>query len=170
MFLTPHLSRHGKSWFSSASQFSGLKNVRKFMLFLSIKKCLNSHFFPFYWIFSNKFRLIVDIDVDLWALISKNWKKLVVYPKMSTILLKIVRKQCLHACDFFHVCVCVYMWVTSFQGKPFSRLFYVKCLLQRAKLVSLNRLRLASPKPEYVRIVRLLWKTSKWEHGSVKWK
>ena len=98
--------RHGKSWFSSASQFSGLKNVRKFMLFLSIKKCLNSHFFPFYWIFSNKFRLIVDIDVDLWALISKNWKKLVVYPKMSTILLKIVRKQCLHACDFFHVCVC----------------------------------------------------------------
>ena len=35
----------------------------------------------------------------------KNWKKIVVYKKMSTIFWKIVRKQCLHACDFIHVCI-----------------------------------------------------------------
>ena len=33
------------------------------------------------------------------------------YPKMSAILPKNVRKQCLHACDFFHVCQ---PWADSF--------------------------------------------------------
>ena len=32
-------------------------------------------------------------------------KKNVVYTKMSTISSRIVRKHCLHACDFFHVCL-----------------------------------------------------------------
>ena len=34
----------------------------------------------------------------------KNCKKIVIYPKMSTIFLIIVRNQCLHACSFFRVC------------------------------------------------------------------
>ena len=34
----------------------------------------------------------------------KNCQKFVVHPKMSTIFSKIVRKQRLHASDFFHVC------------------------------------------------------------------
>ena len=54
--------------------------------------------------FSNKNGLIVDSNADLWALKSKNYQKILVYPKMSTIFSKVVRKQCLHACDFFHVC------------------------------------------------------------------
>ena len=60
-------------------------------------------FFPLYQIVSNKNGLIVDNNADLWALMGENYKKIVVYPKMSTIFSKIVRKQRLHACDFFHV-------------------------------------------------------------------
>ena len=45
----------------------------------------------------------MDNNADLWTLMGKNAKKIIVYPKMSTIFLNIVRKQCLHACDFFHV-------------------------------------------------------------------
>ena len=59
--------------------------------------------FPMYEIFSRKNGLFVDNNEDLWALIGKNCKKSVVYPNMSTIFSKIVCKQCLHACDFFHV-------------------------------------------------------------------
>ena len=59
--------------------------------------------FPLYHIFSCK---IVDDNAHLCALMGKNCKKFVVYPKMSTIFSKIVRKHCLHACDFFHVWVC----------------------------------------------------------------
>ena len=40
---------------------------------------------------------VVDIHLNL-------HKKYAVYPEMSTICSKNVRKQCLHACDFFHVC------------------------------------------------------------------
>ena len=47
--------------------------------------------------------LIVDINIDMWALTGENCQKLVVVPKMSTIISKIVRKHCLHACNFFHV-------------------------------------------------------------------
>ena len=59
--------------------------------------------FPMYEIFSRKNGLFVDINEDLWALIGKNYKKIVVYPKMSAIFSKIGRKQRLHACNFFHV-------------------------------------------------------------------
>ena len=45
----------------------------------------------------------MDNNAELWVK-SKNCKKIVAYKKMSTIFPKIVRKQCLHACDFFHVC------------------------------------------------------------------
>ena len=48
--------------------------------------------------------LIVDRNADSWALLGKYCKKIVVDPKMSTIFSKTVCKQCLHACDFFHVC------------------------------------------------------------------
>ena len=34
----------------------------------------------------------------------KNFQQIIVYPKMSAIFSKIVRKQRLHACDFSHVC------------------------------------------------------------------
>ena len=40
---------------------------------------------------------------DLCPLMGKNCQNIVVYPKMSTIFSKIVRKQRLHVCEFFHV-------------------------------------------------------------------
>ena len=43
----------------------------------------------------------------------KHCKKMVVYPKMSTIFSKIVRKHCLHACDFFHVCPPLISWCNT---------------------------------------------------------
>ena len=73
-----------------------LKNCPQAML-----ACLQ--IFPLIQIFFNKNGLIVDDNADLWAFLGKNYKKIVVYPKMSTIFSKIVRKQCLHACDLFHV-------------------------------------------------------------------
>ena len=39
----------------------------------------------------------------MWQLIGKIFQKSVVYPKMSTNFSKIVRKQQLHYCNFFHV-------------------------------------------------------------------
>ena len=45
----------------------------------------------------------MDSSADLWALMGKNCQKIVVNPKISTIFLETVRKQCLHASDFFHV-------------------------------------------------------------------
>ena len=60
-------------------------------------------FFSKQYIFSNKNGLIVTNNADLWELMGIDCKKIVVFPKMSTIFSKIVRKHCLHACDFFHV-------------------------------------------------------------------
>ena len=40
----------------------------------------------------------------MWTLIWMYYQNYAVYPKMSTIFSKNVRKQCLHACDFLHVC------------------------------------------------------------------
>ena len=94
-------SRHQKSWFSSASQFWRLKMSKTHKVPKAYLKCLKSNFFPLYQIFSNKNVLIVDNYTDLWDWMGKNCKKIVVYPKMSAIFSKVVRKQCLHACDFF---------------------------------------------------------------------
>ena len=41
--------------------------------------------FPLYQIFSNKNGSILDKYADVWALMGKNCKKIVVFPKMSTI-------------------------------------------------------------------------------------
>ena len=60
--------------------------------------------FPIDSIVFNINALIVDKNTDLWAWMGGNCQKIVVLPKMSIIFSKIVRKQRLHACDFFHVC------------------------------------------------------------------
>ena len=87
--------RHGKSLFLPASQSSGLKNVRKFIKILSIQKCQKLQFFPIISDISCKKGLIVHNNAELWALMGKNCKTIVLYPKMSTIFSKIVRKHCL---------------------------------------------------------------------------
>ena len=109
--------RHGKSWFLSANQFSGLKNVRKFTQFLIIKKWPKFTFFQYIGYFWRKLDQMLVSNADLWQFMGKNCQNFVVYTKMSTIFAKIVRKQCLHACNFFRVwctyvcaCVCVYVW------------------------------------------------------------
>ena len=82
-------SRHGKSWFSSTSQFSGLKNVHTFIDFLCIWKCANLQYLPIYRIYLNKYGSIAD----LWALMGKHCQKVVVNPKILHFQ-KIVPKQC----------------------------------------------------------------------------
>ena len=60
-------------------------------------------FFSIHWIFTYKNGLVAVSNADMGVLMGKDCTKIVVYPRMSTIFSKIVRKHCLHACDFFHV-------------------------------------------------------------------
>ena len=60
-------------------------------------------------------------NANLWPLIGKNCLKFIVCQKMSTIFLRIVCKQCLHACDFFHVWVYHYH---GFSATPTSTVWY----------------------------------------------
>ena len=87
----------------------------------------------------------MDNNADLWALIGKNCMKIVVFPKMSTIFSIIIRKQCLHACDFFHLWISAGpvrtgQQVSTYQGQTgqfrkaqinclWSKIFYTKILL-----------------------------------------
>ena len=81
---------------------------------IAIEKCLQIHIVSkhvkvhkiaiFSNIFSNKNELFVTNNLDLRALMGKNYKKIVVFTKMPTIFSKIVSKQSLHACYFFLVC------------------------------------------------------------------
>ena len=64
----------------------------------------------------------------------KNCKNIVVYPKMSTIFSKIVRKHCLHACNFFHVwcgvwCVVCNVWCVVCRMGHVVCTFSVQCSL-----------------------------------------
>ena len=52
-----------------------------------------------YQIFSDKIGYIVDKNADMWVLMGKHYKKIIVYPKMPTIFSNIVRKQLLRACS-----------------------------------------------------------------------
>ena len=60
----------------------------------------------------------------MWTLIWMYYQNYAVYPEMSTIFSKNVCKQCLHACDFFHVCSEYQIWINtnniSNQKKMFS--------------------------------------------------
>ena len=62
----------------------------------------------------------MENNADSWVLMAKNCKKIVVYPKMCTIFSKIVSKQCLHACDFFHVWTQPYVESISLEKIPKS--------------------------------------------------
>ena len=86
-----------------------------------VKKCPQIHIFPnhiklpklqflpVHFISLNKNRLIVDWYWRLVDINGQKLRKIVVYPKMSTIFSKIVCKQRLHACNFFHVCLHQYV-------------------------------------------------------------
>ena len=78
------------------------------------KSAINSNFFLDINFFCNKTGVIVDNNAEL---MGTNYKQIGVCPKMSTIFSKIVRKQCLHACDFFHVCPKRPPW---YQGRSLS--------------------------------------------------
>ena len=98
--------------------------------FEAYKTAWNRNLLPLYQIFFNKNRLIVDNNADLWAFMNKTARKWLFIKQMSTLLSKIVRKQCLHACDFFHVCALVqFSWSSKVRTIPFSNSKLIKFML-----------------------------------------
>ena len=79
-----------------------VEKCSQFHIVLKHIKVPKIEIFSSHQIFSKKNRLIVDNNADSWALMGKSCKNIVVDVHN---FLDFVRKQCLHACDFFHVCL-----------------------------------------------------------------